>query len=401
MDREYWNKDNACPLTPARTINKNNPWFNPQLKQLRKEVGASYQKQQDSNSELHERVYKDRLKRYKCLITKTKNDHHAKYVDSIKNEEEMSHFVKGLLKQKTAEKPSTLKMTDGTYTKSPEEALLELASTHFPWHKPIKPRTYNKAKILTSEIQNSFETWITARKIKEVLQKCKGKKAAGPDCLKPIIFSHIPEKYFEILETIYKAMIFTAFTPTKWREAKVILIPKPGKGVYQIAKDFRPISLTNHMLKGLEKLVVSNVDQTLETMPISEHQQGFRRCRSTETAISNTVNYIEKFNKRNEQCLAVFLDIAAAFDTIKPVHIRKTLLDKEVDDKLVEWYYKYITERHLTLESDEYEIKTCVDTGFPQGGVCSAKFWIIAFDPAIQIINEGWLCSLNWRGRPE
>ena len=183
-------------------------------------------------------------------------------------------------------------------------------------------------------------------------------------------------------------MIFTSFTPTRWREAKVIFIPKPGKAVYQIAKDFRPISLTNHMLKRLEKLVVRNVDMTLESKPISEHQQGFRRCRSTETAISNTVNYIEKFNKRNEHCLAVFLDIAAAFDTIRPEHIKLMLTAKEVDPHLVEWYYKYITERHLTLESDEQEIKTCVDVGFPQGGVCSAKFWIIAFNPAIEIINQ-------------
>ena len=43
---------------------------------------------------------------------------------------------------------------------------------------------------------------------------------------------------------------------------------------------------------------------------------------------------------------------------------------------------------HLTLEANEYEIRTCVDVGFPQGGVCSAKFWIIAFDQAIEIINE-------------
>ena len=126
----------------------------------------------------------------------------------------------------------------------------------------------------------------------------KAKKAAGPDGLKPIIFSHMPEKYFGALEIIYKAMIFTSFTPTKWKEAKVIFIPKPGKHVYQITKDFRPISLTNHFLKGLEKLVVRKVDQTLESMPISDHQQGFRRCRSTETAISNTVNYIEKFHKK-------------------------------------------------------------------------------------------------------
>ena len=27
--------------------------------------------------------------------------------------------------------------------------------------------------------------------------------------------------------------------------------------------------------------------------------------------------------------------------------------------------------------------------GFPQGGVCSAKFWIIAFDRALEIINSG------------
>ena len=148
----------ACPLSPARTINKNNLWFTPQLKQLRIEVGAAYQKQKGSNSELLKDVYRDRLKRYKRLIAKTKNDHHAKYVDSIKNKEEMSHFVKGLLKQKTAAKPSSLKRADDTYTKSPEEALLELASTHFPSHKPIKPCTYYRDKILTSEIQNSFGT---------------------------------------------------------------------------------------------------------------------------------------------------------------------------------------------------------------------------------------------------
>lgn len=99
-----------------------------------------------------------------------------------------------------------------------------------------------------------------ARKIKEVLQKFKGKKAAGPDGLKPIIFSHMPDKYFKLLETIYKTMIYSSFTPTKWREAKVIFIPKPRKAIYQIAKDFRLISLTNHMLKGLEKLIVKKVD---------------------------------------------------------------------------------------------------------------------------------------------
>ena len=86
-------------------------------------------------------------------------------------------------------------------------------------------------------------------------------------------------------------MIYTLYTPLKWKEAKVISIPKPSKLSYKIAKDFRPISLTNHFLKGMEKLVALKVDTILEGNPLSEHQQGFRRCRSKETAISNTINY--------------------------------------------------------------------------------------------------------------
>ena len=166
-------------------------------------------------------------------------------------------------------------------------------------------------------------TWITARRIKDCLLQFVSKRAAGPDGIKPIVFSHMPEKYFEVIETIYKAMTFTALHPPN---GKNIFIPKPGKSGHQIAKDFRPNSLTNRLLKGLEKLVVQNVDQTLENMPISKRQQGFRRCRSTETAISNSVNYIERYDKRDEHCLAVFLDIAAAFDTIKPHHIMEKLL---------------------------------------------------------------------------
>ena len=104
----------ACPLSPACTINKNNPWFTPQLKQFRKEVGAAFSKLRDNNTEINKKIYKDRLKQYKTLVKKTKNDHHTNYVDSIQTEEEMSHFVKGILKQKTAAKPSSLKRPDGT-----------------------------------------------------------------------------------------------------------------------------------------------------------------------------------------------------------------------------------------------------------------------------------------------
>ena len=90
---------------------------------------------------------------------------------------------------------------------------------------------------------------------------------------------------------------------------KVVFIPKQGKDNYQNAKSYRPISLSNYLLKGLEKLVVEQVDIALEAHPIHSNQHGFQRAKSTETAISKTVNYIERHINNGKEVLGVFLDI--------------------------------------------------------------------------------------------
>ena len=80
------------------------------------------------------------------------------------------------------------------------------------------------------------------------------------------------------------------------------------------------------------------------------------------------------------------LDIKGAFDTICPKFIRKSLKAKGINKDLIEWYYNYITHRNIEFKDKEYELTGTIDIGFPQGGVCSAKFWIIAFDYALDII---------------
>ena len=83
------------------------------------------------------------------------------------------------------------------------------------------------------------------------------------------------------------------------------------------------------------------------------------------------------------------MDILAAFDTISPEYIKDSLLEKDLDKDAVAWYYNYFTHRNLQTDITGYKGSVTVNTGFPQGGVCSAKFWIIAFNKAIEIINYG------------
>ena len=55
---------------------------------------------------------------------------------------------------------------------------------------------------------------------------------------------------------------------------------------------------------------------------------------------------------------------------------------------MINWYFKLITHRNLQVEINDNMVAKTVCIGFPQGGVCSAKFWIIAFNEVIEIINS-------------
>jgi hypothetical protein len=144
----------------------------------------------------------------------------------------------------------------------------------------------------------------------------------------------------------------------------------------------------NYLLKGLEKLVKWEMDKALIKYPIHRNQHGFQRGKSTDSAISKTVDFIEKFIMKNMKCLGIFLDISAAFDSIDPTFVRREILEHEGDKNWVDWYYDYMTHREIYIDLQGEKSSFSTGVGFPQGGVCSAKFWLVAFNEAVEIINK-------------
>ena len=204
-----------------------------------------------------------------------------------------------------------------------------IINTHFPQHSPCKQTRYNNGiKLPYTNIHPLFTTWLSNDKISLALNSFKDKKSPGPDGMKPIVFKHFPDNVISHLQAIYKCVIKLHFTPTIWKEARVIFIPKPGKTSYDTPKAFRPISLSNYLLKVLEKLLTWHANEKLLHSPIHIRQHGFQRGKCTETAMSQTLNQIEKFTLNKQHCIGLFLDIQAAFDTISPDYIKNSLLEK-------------------------------------------------------------------------
>jgi ribonuclease HI len=378
--------DKACPKTKASKVVLSNPWFTKGLSVKRKEVFALWDKYIANKTPANWDRYKTKRKNYKKHCDKVKRKYRNNYKEKLADTKSMANFVQSISKPITPN-IGTVKRPDGSYTLPGKETLHALADIHFPGHgntirqQPTKAFTYK-------EVVDSNQDWVNPERILRAFNDFKAKKSPGTDGLKPIVLKHLPKSLIFIIELIYKAMILLHYTPLEWCKARVVFIPKPGKPDYTSPKAFRPISLTNYLLKGVEKLTRWKMDEMLALHPIDSHQHGFRKGYSTESAISNTVHTIEKRLLNNQYCLGVFLDIQSAFDSIQPSHIRTKLLEHGCPCDAADWYYEYLTYRIINIEGKNCSYSTNIAVGFPQGGVCSASFWSIAYNDAVKILNS-------------
>ena len=171
----------------------------------------------------------------------------------------------------------TFERSDGSITDPGSDTLQHLKDTHCPTATPIKSTINDKYKSVTkARVAAWLPPWLTSDKLLLALKQFQNKKSPGPDGLRPIALKHLPQKCLKLLLMLYKASILLAFTPTAWKGYHMIFIPKPGEDNYKLAKSWRPISLTNYILKALERLCGWHMDDAIKHTPVHTQQHGFR-----------------------------------------------------------------------------------------------------------------------------
>ena len=382
--------DEACPLRKAKPSPVEISWFKQNQRHLMNRAKRKYTNHmQHQNCPRRRKAFVKAKRLYHRSCRKAKRESWRLFIESTPGVQEMTLLTK-IAQRKDKRTINTLQNPDGSLTQPGLETITALTSAHFPaataGESPIIHD--NSKKIDTADIKEKYKDWITEELVLRALKRFKPNKAAGPDGLKPIVFRHLPPNIISAITLLYQACIALGHTPKLKRYTKVIFLPKPNKPCYGIAKAYRPISLSNYLLKSLERLVVWRMDADLKSKPLRPQQHGFTKGKSTKSAISNSLNYIEEFLFQGQHCLGLFLDISSAFDSISIDHIKQSLLDHNGLPDLVNWYYSYLGGRYLEVTLHGETLRLTTSTGFPQGGVCSASFWLIAFDKAIEIINS-------------
>ena len=328
---------------------------------------------------------RDARQKYSKTLRKERQLAYRKLVGETETVHAMAKLSKILNKKNIDERLGLLTKPDGSRCKNSEENLATLLTEHFPGSTPrTEPAT---AKEFPREVVQ--HGWINRERIRAAIDIFGPHKSPGTDGLKPVILQHLPDKALDKLGRIFNASISLGYTPAQWRNSEVIFIPKPGKRDYCDPRAFRPISLTCFLFKTLERLVMWRIEES-DAKPLHSNQYAFQKGRSTEHALSRTVDYIEKHMAIKENfVVGVFMDIRGAFDTISTDAIKDAMEKHNLDDYIQAWYGQYLEHRQCSAKLGDAHVQADLDRGSPQGGVGSPVVgWSMSFDDLLSIFDD-------------
>ena len=368
----------VCPMRNAFT-KKPNPWWNGELSKLRSEV--RHLENVKNNSENNYKKYRKSWSNYRKAVNKAKKESWRNFCTKAENAKDVTKIIKSL-KSKSPKGIGLLKQVDGTFCRTPKESLAALMDAHFLESVEVTDQEgvdESHNVVMNESAPDDVEEFITPTKVRDSIGSFGPMKAPGPDNFKPIILQNLHEETYKYISDIYKSIVRSGYTPSLWREMKVIFLAKEGKTEYCVPKSYRPITLSNFLLKGLERILQWYINEKIITKPLYS-QHAYTKGRSCDTALTEVVDIIEKAISRKEKALVVSLDCSGAFDRIQFTAAAAAMKRRGIPKTIEKWYDKLLRERSVEAELQGEKSKRKPKRGSPQGGILSTLIWILIMD---------------------
>ena len=229
-------------------------------------------------------------------------------------------------------------------------------------------------------------TNITVKKedIKEAIDKLDPNSAAGPDGIPAILLKKMRDVIAEPLAMLLRKSIDENMIIDLHKLQHIAPIFKGGSRLYP--KNYRPVSLTSHIMKVFERVIVKNIINHLQSQNrLNPGQHGFVPNRSTQTQLLVHYETIYQTLFNNQRLDVVYLDFAKAFDKVSHKIVLEKLVKHKIGGLIGKWIKEFLTNRKQVVvvkgcKSNESEVLS----GVPQGTVLAAILFVIM----IHDINE-------------
>lgn len=213
--------------------------------------------------------------------------------------------------------------------------------------------------------------------IRTLVKSLKTDCAVGWDGISSAIIKQNINSLVKPLCHICNLSLKTGVFPTLFKKSIILPIHKGGQK--ETLNNYRPISILPTLSKILEKNINNRLVSYLENQNIiSKNQYGFRRGRSTTDAVEELTEYIVRGLDSKKKCLAIFLDLAKAFDTVSVPILLNKLDHVGVRGVQLQLLRDYLTDRQQTVKIGEFHSGPLnVLLGVPQGSILGPTLFLV------------------------
>ena len=249
----------------------------------------------------------------------------------------------------------------------------------------------DKVEALINKIKNKKQSTFKHFSKKELIfemKKLNSKTSIDSDNLSNRILKHMPDDFLKNVLKLFNACVENSQIPLSWKTSTIKMIHKKG-GEKSDPTSYRPISITSCLLRLLEQLILTRLQEFLKANNIIiAEQSGFRTSRQTRDNLFYLVQKTTEGFNRKRKNLCIFFDLEKAFDKMWHDGLVYKLATINVPDYIMLFIQDFLSNRFFKVQINDFTtIRYQIKCGCPQGAVLSPTLFTI-FINDISIIKK-------------
>lgn len=368
-------KPPMCKLTTRPMQNKaGKSWYNAELARLKlhvqmlhdliKLVNGADKSTLQSKYSFYKKLYRD-------SISEAKKAYNVFYIESAPNKCKAAWEVVNSNRSSNSKSKPMASPNDFNdfFVQSVEDIVSNIP--------PCRPETLDFFS--TARPPNFFSVWREVRqdriiKIVKGFKPSKSQDVYGVSCsmLKCVIES-IADPLCVAINSCLRSGVF----PDCLKIARTIPIFK--KGDHKLLENYRPISIIPALAKLLETIMKEQLYSYFENNNLFlDRQHGFRRGRSTASAVLSLVEKITGAFEDRESVSITLCDLSKAFDCVSHRLLLRKIAHYGISDKVHSMLASYLVNRKqmVVLDGARSTLKS-LNHGVPQGSVLGPLLFLI------------------------